>query len=65
MQADKFAAYFLMPTKLVEAVFFEIFETPKFVINGVTVLAVGGDTVSKLKAKCQNLRGLARLLRFC
>lgn len=62
MQADKFASYFLMPSNLVEDVFFEIFETTKFVINEATVLAIGGKSVSALRKKCKNIRGLAGLL---
>lgn len=62
MQADKFAAFFLMPAKLVEDIFFEIFETPKFTINESSVLAIKGASIATLRRKCQNKRGLARLL---
>ncbi len=61
MQADKFATYFLMPGKLVEDIFRQLFEMPKFVINENTVLAIRVGSVSALE-KCQNIRGLARLL---
>jgi formiminotetrahydrofolate cyclodeaminase/Zn-dependent peptidase ImmA (M78 family) len=62
IQVDKFASYFLMPSNLVEDVFFEIFEAPKFVINEATVLAIGGKSVLILKRECQNIRGLTRML---
>ena len=62
MQADKFAAYFLMPARLVEEVFLEIFEMPKFVINENTALALRAGSISALRKKCQNGRGLAREL---
>lgn len=62
MQADKFATYFLMPSKLVEDIFFKIFEMPKFVINENTVLAIRAGSISALRERCQNLRGLARFL---
>ncbi|MFC0771648.1 cyclodeaminase/cyclohydrolase family protein [Terrimonas alba] len=62
MQADKFATYFLMPATLVEDVFVEIFDMSKFVINESTVLALRAGSVSALRKKCQNARGLARVL---
>lgn len=62
MQADKFAAYFLMPTTLVKEVFLRIFQMPKFLINESTALALGAGGISRLRQKCQNTRGLARLL---
>jgi formiminotetrahydrofolate cyclodeaminase len=62
MQADKFATYFLMPSKIVEDVFFELFQMPKFVINESTVLAINAGSISALRKKCPNMRALARLL---
>ena len=62
IQADKFAAYFLMPKKLVSNVFQEIFEMPIFKINENTVLELGEGTIEKFKNKCGNLRGLSRKL---
>jgi formiminotetrahydrofolate cyclodeaminase/Zn-dependent peptidase ImmA (M78 family) len=61
-QADKFATYFLMPSKMVEEVFFEIFEIPKFIINENTVLAIRARNIQDLRIRCRNRRGLARLL---
>lgn len=62
MQADKFAAYFLMPTNLVKKIFLEIFQMPKFVINENTALAIRAGGSGALRNKCQNRRGLARLI---
>lgn len=61
-QADKFATYFLMPSKMVEEIFFEIFKTPKFIINQNTVFFLGNESVQTLKNQCKNRRGLAKLL---
>lgn len=62
MQADKFATFFLMPTKLVEDIFFEMFETPKFTINESSVLAIRGGSIDSLRRRSKDKRGLARLL---
>lgn len=62
IQADKFAAYFLMPKKIVEEVFQEVFETSKFVINENTTLAIRAGSISDFRLKCKNSRGLARVL---
>ena len=62
MQADKFATFFLMPTKLVEDIFVEIFETTRFTINESSVLAIRAGSIDALRKKCHNKRGLARLL---
>lgn len=62
IQADKFATFFLMPAKLVEDIFFEIFQTDKFKINESSVLAIRGNSVSTLRKRCQDKRGLSRLL---
>lgn len=62
IQANKFAAYFLMPASLVEEVFLEIFAMQKFVINEDTVLALRERSISQFRARCRNARGLARVL---
>ena len=62
IQADKFAAFFLMPRKLVKNVFQELFILKKFVINQNTVFAFGEDSVSNFRAKHRNLRGLSIFL---
>ncbi|TXD81492.1 ImmA/IrrE family metallo-endopeptidase [Subsaximicrobium wynnwilliamsii] len=60
IQADKFATYFLMPSKLVQQIFRELFLTNKFVINDNTAFLLTNDSsADKLKNRCKNLRGLA------
>jgi Zn-dependent peptidase ImmA (M78 family) len=61
-QADKFAAYFLMPKKQVVKIFTSIFLTNKFVINDLTSFALTSDPVGDLTKECGNLRGLSRKL---
>lgn len=62
MQADKFATFFLMPTKMVEDTFFELFETEKFRINEASVLAIRGNSIAVFRRQCRDKRGLARVL---
>ncbi|MFN8291888.1 MAG: cyclodeaminase/cyclohydrolase family protein [Chitinophagaceae bacterium] len=62
MQADKFATFFLMPTKMVKDIFFELFETEKFRINEASVLAIRGNNISLFRRQCRDKRGLARIL---
>ena len=60
LQADKFATYFLMPSKLVMQAFQEIFGVNKFVINeNNTFNLVKHSIPSKLKSECKDLRGLS------
>ena len=61
-QADRFAAYFLMPAKLVKEVFFEIFEMPAFVINENTALAMRISGVGAFRQRCPDRRALSRLV---
>lgn len=58
-QADKFATYFLMPSKLVKKEFYEMFSTEKFIIDDQTSFNLIKDSPSKLRNECRNLRGLA------
>ena len=62
LQADKFATYFLMPAKIVEDTFFQLFEMDKFILNENTVTAIGAESILSLRKKCRNLRGLGRLV---
>ncbi len=62
MQADKFATFFLMPTRMVEDIFFDMFEAEKFLISEASVLAIRGDNISAFRWKCRDKRGLARVL---
>lgn len=64
LQADKFATYFLMPSKLVKEVFENIFGTRKFKIddNSAFYLTKGKGTSNSLRRDCKNRRGLAIML---
>jgi Zn-dependent peptidase ImmA (M78 family) len=62
LQADKFAACFLMPKKQVKSLFKEFFLTEKFVINENTVFALNEKSVSAFRGKCRDTRGLAKIL---
>lgn len=62
VQADKFAAYFLMPRNTVFEAFEAIFETQKFIINEGSALALRAGSAYELKRRCKDLRGLARIL---
>lgn len=61
-QADKFAALFLMPGKMVRQVFEQIFETPVFKISEDTVFKLGAGSMYEFRKKCGDLRGLSRFL---
>lgn len=61
-QADKFAAYFLMPGKQVSKVFQFIFGAPKLYINESSVLALGMGNIHALRAKCKDRRGFADVI---
>ena len=61
-QADKFAAYFLMPTRQIKEVFQEWFSTQKFTIDENTAFNLIKNRPSILKDRCKNLRGLSKRL---
>jgi Zn-dependent peptidase ImmA (M78 family)/formiminotetrahydrofolate cyclodeaminase len=61
-QANKFAAFFLMPEKQIKAIFQDLFLTDKFVIDQNSVFELRERSVSDFKAKCRDLHGLARFL---
>jgi len=62
LEADKFAAYFLMPKKVVQGLFKHLFLTDRFILNEGTVLALTGERLSDFKKKCKNTRELSRFL---
>lgn len=62
VQADKFAALFLMPAKGVRATFEKFFQTKQFKITTDTAFALGSYKLSELKAKCPSKRSLAMML---
>lgn len=61
-QADKFASYFLMPTKLVRKTFARLFLTEQFKITEETAFALNEKSTRALRDKCGDIKGLARLL---
>lgn len=62
LQADKFAVYFLMPRKLVESKFKDLFLTEKFKVNEETVFALNAKSISDFKKKYKRLRDLSKTL---
>ena len=62
IEADKFASVFLMPKKLVERVFFQIYDTKQFIISENSAFKFGGRNILELKKECRNLRGLSKKL---
>lgn len=59
-EADKFATYFLMPKKIVEEVFFRIFESMQLKIDDNTAFKFGGKSVRNLREECKNKRELSK-----
>lgn len=59
VQANKFAAFFLMPTKLVKARFQELFVMEKFVIDDNTVFFLNAGRVNEFRTKVRDREGLA------
>ena len=63
VEADKFAAFFLMPEKLVRSEFRKRFLTEQFHISDETAFALISDSQDALRRKCSNdKQRLARLL---
>jgi formiminotetrahydrofolate cyclodeaminase len=62
VQANKFAAFFLMPGEQVRKIFRRLFLTERFRVNDNTVFALGEGRVSTFKAKVRSQKGLARYL---
>jgi Zn-dependent peptidase ImmA (M78 family) len=62
IEADKFATFFLMPSKLVRAYFGQRFNTEIFVLNDETAYALLGQTLEKARAGNPTRRDVARLL---
>jgi len=59
-QADKFAAYFLMPSKQIHEIFFEWFGISKFVINEDNSFRLIGKGPTELRRKFWTRRKLSR-----
>lgn len=62
IQANKFAAYFLMPATLVKDEFWKIYSSSTFKINEETAFNFTGQSTIDLRKKCKNLRELSRML---
>ncbi|QEE50753.1 ImmA/IrrE family metallo-endopeptidase [Flavobacterium alkalisoli] len=62
IEADKFATYFLMPSKLIKKEFYKIFNTHIFEINEDNAFKFSGRSSSDLRKECNNLRALSRKL---
>lgn len=62
IEADKFAAFFLMPTNLVIRRFKELFGTHVFTLNDTTMFALDPGNKKNLIANEKNLRYISRLL---
>jgi Zn-dependent peptidase ImmA (M78 family) len=61
-QADKFAAYFLMPAKTVKQLFQEFFQTEQFQINENTSRMLANCSPTELRKIVRNQRDLSRLI---
>jgi Zn-dependent peptidase ImmA (M78 family) len=61
-EADKFAAFFLMPEKLVKTNFKRFFLMEKFTLSETTAHALGMGTYESLMKKFNSLRQLSRAL---
>lgn len=62
IQADKFAAVFLMPKKIIEQLFFELYQIKRFVINEESVRLLTNGSISDFRKKIKNRRDLSRLI---
>lgn len=63
-EADKFAAYFLMPERLVRAAFAAAFGADRFVVSNAAAFALGAETVNRLLDESPTVRDLSlRLAR--
>lgn len=61
-EADRFATYFLMPSKVVRARFSQHFGTEKFFLNEATGFALARGNSFDPVQKCRTLRDLSRVL---
>jgi Zn-dependent peptidase ImmA (M78 family)/formiminotetrahydrofolate cyclodeaminase len=61
-QADKFAAFFLMPAKILKSYFYEMFGTERFVIDENTVFKLREGLPSAFRKRVEDIGGLAYYL---
>ena len=62
IEADTFAAAFLMPAKLVRSVFQQFFGMERFILNEETAFALMSQSLESLENTCRTTRDLSRLL---
>jgi Zn-dependent peptidase ImmA (M78 family) len=62
VEADLFAAFFLMPEKLVRPAFSRRFAAATFIIDEVTAFALRAEPVASVRRRFRNVRDLARHL---
>lgn len=61
-EADEFAAYFLLPEKLVREAFLNRFLAAPFELTDATAFALAAEPLAQLKRKCRSERELSRRL---
>ncbi len=62
LEADTFAAAFLMPEKVVRSVFQKVFGLERFVLNDETAFALTSGGIESLEKVCRTTRDVSRLL---
>lgn len=62
IEADTFAAYFLLPGKLVCSAFEQRFMTEKFVLDEDTAFALRAESLNSVQRICRTVRDLSRAL---
>ena len=65
IQADKFAAVFLMPKKIVIQLFSELFQMKRFVLNTETALLLTNRPLYELRKTVKTKRDLSRIVANC
>lgn len=61
-EADQFAAYFLLPEKLVREAFIKRFLAAPFELTDATAFALASESLAQLKRQCRSERDLSRRL---
>ena len=62
LEADIFAACFLMPSKQVRKSFNQIFQTEQFELTERTAFALNAGDYETIRARCRTIRDLSRIL---
>ena len=65
IQADRFAATFLMPKKIVVQLFQELFQTDQFAINEENARLLTSGSAYELRKKIRTKRDLSRTIARC